>query len=199
MSGRASSWALVARSRAGCSAVTVSISGGGGTGATATTTLTSGETNASVGPTMIWEQLYNGGIASMLGLGQCDLTAARICFGRLGNSGQAWETTPSAQPTFVIPGHIEFDTANGGGHNGFTGGEGSDAGGSVLQLQNAALTANAGLQVGFERGRSDNRLRARHRRRIANGWRQRLRDERDHLHLQFGRDGRRVDALPGSL
>ena len=136
----------------GCSSVSVSISGGGGSGATATATLTTNPNSFPAGPQLMWHTAGLNGMAPYLGMGQADLGADRLLIGESDNQAKPWETTPSLQPTLVIPGHIEFDLANGVGHLGFTGGESlSDAGGGVLQLQNAALSANAGLQVGFER------------------------------------------------
>jgi hypothetical protein len=135
----------------GCSSVTVSISGNG-TGATATTTLTTNPDAHPAGPQTMWHQPGITGFAPYLGMGQADLKPNRLLIGESDNQALPWETTPGNQPTLVIPGHVEFDTANGAGHLGFTGGESfSDAGGGVLQLQNAALSASAGLQLAFER------------------------------------------------
>lgn len=146
----------------GCTSVGVTINDSTGTGAVVTTTLTGATTNATAGPTTIVGHAWATQEPAFWGFGQADISPApRLRLGESDNAGHSWETSLTLQPAFILSGQLEFDTAGGAGHLGFTGGETlSDAGSNVLQILActggagntcSSTSTNSGAKMGFLR------------------------------------------------
>ncbi|HEY2710067.1 MAG TPA: hypothetical protein VGI95_18630 [Caulobacteraceae bacterium] len=136
----------------GCSTVAVSFSGGGGTGASATATLTSGATDASVGPdVLVLHGSGSTGDFAWAGFGQADLGYGRIRFGVTNDSGHAWDATVALQATLAVSAPIEWDTPLGSPGAGFSKDFRINDTGHLMSIENAAGSAQAGVKVGFVR------------------------------------------------
>jgi hypothetical protein len=136
----------------GCASVSVAITGGGGSGATATATLTSGATDASVGPDVL--VLHGSGSTSdfaWAGFGQADLGYARVRFGVTDDSGHAWDATLTKQSTLAVSAPIEWDTPLGSPGAGFTKDFRINDASHMMSVETAAGNAAAGVKVAFVR------------------------------------------------